>query len=124
VEKNIKLREFTSSPSTGLLSIGREWRARSVSGGPGRTAVQNEGGGDFEEEAAVAASVNELVWGRLAQGEPAQYERTRVVRNDLLAVLALLTMASSCLSRRFGMLITGATRCRQSDSDEKPMIFG
>jgi hypothetical protein len=48
-------------------------------------------GGDFEEEAAVAASVDELVCGRLAQGEAAEYERTGVISNHLLAILALLT---------------------------------
>jgi hypothetical protein len=35
--------------------------------------------------------VDEPVCGRLAQGEAAEYERTGVISNHLLAILALLT---------------------------------
>jgi hypothetical protein len=48
-------------------------------------------GGDFEEEGAVTARVDELVCGRLPQGGAAKYERTGVISNDLLAILTLLT---------------------------------
>ena len=47
-------------------------------------------GGDFEEEFAVSASVNGLVGGRLAQREPAKYERAGVVRDYLLTIFPLL----------------------------------
>jgi hypothetical protein len=47
-------------------------------------------GGDCEEESAVAASVDELVCGRLAQGEAAKYERAGVISDVLLATLSLL----------------------------------
>lgn len=47
-------------------------------------------GSDFEEEAAVSASVNELVGERPAQGKPTEHKGTGVVSNYLLSIFTLL----------------------------------
>ena len=47
-------------------------------------------GGDFEEEAAVSASVNELVGGRPAQREPTKHKGSGVVSDYLPSIFPLL----------------------------------
>ncbi len=46
-------------------------------------------GRDFQEEIAVAPSVDELVFGRLAQREAAHYEGAGIVTDLLVAILSL-----------------------------------
>jgi len=46
-------------------------------------------GGDFQEKAAVATSIDELVGGRAAQGKTTEYERAGLISDGLLAIFSL-----------------------------------